>query len=158
MDVSSPSLSFLYNLVISASHSLILYNDKIVFISSRADWISLAGNLVTTWKESKPRCSVLRTAIWGDVQDVDSRMALQEMGMTPSSDACNMMQATWLYPEDSCPVSCTHLSVPLGHSWLMLWFDLLCSKLEVNILVSCWVQYDLDCTKLRFVGEMVTKQ
>lgn len=58
--------------------------------------------------------------IWGDVQDVDSQMALQEMGTAPSSDASNMMQATCLYPGDSCLVSCTHLSVPLGHSWLKL--------------------------------------
>lgn len=143
MDIPFPNLSFLYDLVISASHSLILYNDKIVFISSRADWISLAWNLVTTWKESIQRCSVLRTSIWREVQDVDSRMALQEM------------QATWLYPGGLMSCSCTHLSVPLGHSWLKFWFNLLCSKIEVNILVSCWIQYDLDCTKLKFVEEMV---
>lgn len=98
---------------------------------------------MATWKESIQCCSVLRTSIWGEVQDVDSRMALQEM------------QAIWLYPGDSCPVSCTHLSIPLGHSWLKLWFNLICSKMEVNILVSFWVQYDLDCTKLKFVEEMV---
>lgn len=68
-----------------------------------------------------------------------------------AGDASNMA----LPGGGSCPVSCTHLSVPLGHSWLKFWFNLLCSKIEVNILVSCWIQCDLDCTKLKFVEEMV---